>query len=146
MPEELEDKPRKLDRAMVDAWLETYVNAWKSYDPAAIENLFSAEAVYRYHPYDAPVQGRDAIVASWLEERDPAGTYDGQYQTTLVDGDQAAASGRSRYFEADGVTPRAEFYNLFLLRFDQDGRCSDFCEWYIERPKTRRSGDEQKPV
>jgi hypothetical protein len=135
MPEELEDKPIKLDRAMVDTWLEAYVNAWKSYDPAAIENLFSAEAIYRYHPYDAPVQGREAILASWLEDRDAAGTYDGHYQAILVEGDRAAASGRSLYFEADGVTPRAEFYNLFLLGFDQDGRCTDFCEWYIERPE-----------
>jgi hypothetical protein len=146
MPEQLEDKARKLDRAIVDIWLEAYVSAWKTYDPAAIGHLFSEDAVYRYHPYDAPVQGRDAIVASWLEGRDPAGTYDGHYQAILVDGDQAAASGNSHYFEADGVTPKAEFYNLFLLRFDQDGRCDDFCEWYIERPETRRSGDEQKPV
>jgi hypothetical protein len=126
---------RKLDRAMVDAWLEAYVSAWKNYDPAAIGRLFSEEAVYRYHPYDAPVQGRDAIVASWLEDRDSAGTYDGRYQAILVEGDEAAASGRSQYFEADGVTLRAEFYNLFLLRFDQGGLCADFCEWYIERPK-----------
>jgi SnoaL-like domain len=138
MPEQLEDKASKLDRATVDAWLEAYVSAWKTYDPAAIGNLFSEEAVYRYHPYDAPVQGRDAIVASWLEDRDPAGTYDGHYQAILVEGDEAAASGRSRYFEADGVTPKAEFYNLYLLRFDQDGRCADFCEWYIERPDISR--------
>jgi hypothetical protein len=139
MPEQLEEKPKKLDKAMVDAWLLAYVEAWKAYDPAAIGNLFSEEAVYRYHPYDAPVRGRDAVVESWLAGRDPAGTYDGHYQTVMVEDDQAAARGRSLYFESDGVTPKAEFYNLFLLRFDPDGRCADFCEWYIERPA---AGDE----
>src|SRR5215469_3767577 len=100
MPEQLEDKARKLDRATVDTWLEAYVSAWKTYDPAAIGNLFSEEAVYRYHPYDPPVQGRDTIVASWLADRDPADTYDGHYQAILVEGDEAAASGRSKYLEA----------------------------------------------
>jgi hypothetical protein len=143
MPEQLEGRARKLDRSKVDDWLEAYVSAWKTYDPAAIGRLFSEEAAYRYHPYDAPVQGRDAIVASWLADRDSAGTYDGHYQAILVEGDEAAASGRSQYFEADGVTLRAEFYNLFLLRFDHDGRCADFCEWYMERPKTsgRQEGE-----
>jgi hypothetical protein len=142
MPERLQEEPRRLDRTMVDTWLVAYVDAWKTYDPVAIGSLFSEEAVYRYHPFDAPVQGRDAIVASWLERPDPIGTYDGHYQTVLIDGDQAATSGRSLYFESDGVTRKAEWYNLFLLRFDHEGRCADFCEWYIERPTSNLSEGE----
>jgi len=138
--EKPEEMARELDQATVDAWLEAYVDAWKTYDPVAIGNLFSEDAVYRYHPYDEPVRGRDAIVASWLEQPDSSGTYDGHYQVDLIDGDRAASRGRSLYFEADGVTQKAEWYNLFLLRFDQDGRCSDFCEWYMERPVHKTEG------
>jgi ketosteroid isomerase-like protein len=134
MPEPSEATPQMLARATVDAWLAAYVEAWKSYDPVAIGNLFSEDAVYRYSPYDKPLQGRDAIVASWLEQRDLPGSYDAHYQTVMVEGDQAAARGNSKYFEGDG-TSRAEFYNLFLLRFDTSGRCADYCEWYMERPK-----------
>ena len=129
-----EKMPGDLDKATVDAWLAAYVEAWKSYDPVAIGNLFSEDAVYRYHPYDEPLRGRDAIVASWLEQRDPPGTYDGHYETVLIEGNRAAARGQSRYFEADGVTPKAEWHNLYLLRFDQTGRCADFCEWYMRQP------------
>jgi ketosteroid isomerase-like protein len=73
-----------IDRAHVARWLAAYVEAWKSYDPEAIGELFSDDVEYRYHPYDEPIRGRAAVVESWLGEgdhetassRDPEGTYD----------------------------------------------------------------------
>ena len=62
-----------LDRPAFQAWLDRYVAAWKSYDPAAIGALFSEDAEYRYHPEDEPVVGRAAIVADWLEDRGSGG-------------------------------------------------------------------------
>ena len=62
----------------VKAWLGAYVEAWRTYDPAAIAALFTEDATYAYHPWDSGeelVRGRDAIVANWLEERDPAGPW-----------------------------------------------------------------------
>lgn len=124
-----------MNRADVQRWLDAYVDAWKSYDPGAIGALFSEDAAYAYHPYDEPLRGRDAIVASWTGEgnRDAPGTYDGHYEPVAVDRDVAVASGRSQYFEPDGATLKREFYNLFVMRFDADGRCAEFREWYMER-------------
>ena len=51
-------------------WLQAYVEAWRTYDPAAIGALFTDDATYRYHPWDAPLQGREAIVADWLANTD----------------------------------------------------------------------------
>jgi hypothetical protein len=124
-----------LERATVAAWLDAYVQAWKTYDPAAIGNLFSEDASYAYDPFSEPVRGRAAIVASWLEHQDTPGTYDGQYEPLLLASNQVVANGRSRYFEPDGSTLRAEWDNLFVLRFDDRGRCSDYREWYMPRPK-----------
>src|SRR5579859_1385411 len=95
----------EMDHAAVARWLADYVAAWKSYDPGAIGRLFSADAQYRYHPWDAPVRGREAIVASWLGDgRDAPGTYDASYAPVVVDGRRAVATGQSRYFAADGAT------------------------------------------
>jgi ketosteroid isomerase-like protein len=124
-----------MERARVAAWLDAYRLAWQSYDRQAIGDLFSEDASYYYHPYDEPVRGRESIVASWLEQPDASGTYTGQYESIAVDSDVAVASGRSRYFEADGSTIRVEFDNLFVMRFDADGRCSEFREWYMQRPQ-----------
>jgi hypothetical protein len=50
-----------MQKETVDSWLEAYVSAWKSYDPGEIEALFAANVTYRYHPYDDPIEGRDAV-------------------------------------------------------------------------------------
>ena len=42
-----------MTRDDVQRWLDRYVDAWRTYDVAAIGGLFAADASYRYHPYDA---------------------------------------------------------------------------------------------
>jgi hypothetical protein len=136
-----------VDKAAVDRWLEDYVSAWKSYDPGQIEALFAADVRYRYHPYDEPVDGRDAVVASWLGDggspdasiRDQPGTYDASYRAVAVDGSVAVATGSTRYRDEPAGPITRTFDNCFVMRFDQDGRCMDFVEWFIERPTTSRS-------
>jgi uncharacterized protein (TIGR02246 family) len=125
-----------VDEQAVAAWLDGYSQAWKTYDPEQIGALFSEDAVYFYNPFDEPVRGREAIVASWLEERDEAGTYEGRYRPVLVAGDVAVARGYSRYLDTNG-TLAEEYDNLFLLRFDADGRCAEYREWYMRKPKPR---------
>jgi ketosteroid isomerase-like protein len=130
-------------KADVDRWLEAYVAAWKSYDPDQIGALFADDVEYRYHPYDAPVQGRDAVIESWLGEsdnaaastRDEEGTYDASYRAVAVDGDVAVATGSSSYSSKPGGPVERVFDNCFVLRFDSAGRCREFTEWFIERPK-----------
>ena len=60
-----------MDKTEVDRWLRAYVEAWKSYDPDQIGELFAEDVKYRYHPYDDPVEGRDAVVRSWLGDAAP---------------------------------------------------------------------------
>ncbi|MBC8170160.1 MAG: nuclear transport factor 2 family protein [Anaerolineae bacterium] len=125
-----------IDRASVAAWLDAYVHAWKTYDPQAIADLFGENATYSFQPFDEePVAGRDAIVANWLENKDKPGTYDGHYEPVAIDGNLAVANGRSSYFEEDGKTLKRIFDNIFILRFDADGRCIEFREWYMEPRK-----------
>jgi len=125
----------QLDTVTVQTWLDAYVQAWLTYDPAAIGALFADDAVYHYDPYHEPVSGRDAIVASWLENRDAPGTYSGHYAPIIISDDTAVTNGRSLYTEADGVTPKDEYDNLFVLRFDAAGRCVEFREWYMKVPR-----------
>jgi ketosteroid isomerase-like protein len=131
-----------MERADVDRWLADYVEAWQTYDRDRIGALFSDDAEYRYHPYDEPVRGREAIVAAWLGEdenadasdRDEPGTYEASYRAIAVDGETAVATGTSTYRKGrDG--PVADVYdNCFVIRFDGDGRCREFTEWFMKRP------------
>ena len=122
-----------IDHVIVTAWLEKYVNAWKSYDSEAIGSLFSDDARYYYGPFDEPVVGREAIVASWLEDADEPGTYDAHYAPIAIDGLTAVVNGRSQYFRVGGKVVENEFDNIFVLRFDEQGHCTEFREWYMKK-------------
>ena len=126
----------------VNRWLGDYVEAWRTYERRRIEALFAEDISYRYHPYDEPIVGRDAVVASWLGEdepegassRDEPGTYDAFYRVVAVDGDMAVAIGSSSYRDsADGPVVRV-YDNCFVMRFADDGRCREFTEWFMKRP------------
>jgi ketosteroid isomerase-like protein len=131
-----------VDREAVGRWLTAYVEAWKTYDPARIAALFSDDVAYRYHPYDEPVQGRDAIVEAWLGEanqpgastRDEEGTFDPSYHVLAVDGDIAVVTGTTSYRAEPGGQIDRIYDNCFVIRFDSDGRCREFTEWYMKRP------------
>jgi hypothetical protein len=134
-----------MDRDSAQAWLDRYVEAWKSYDRDDIAALFAEDISYRYHPYDEPIDGRDAVVASWLGEgdiddestRDEPDTYDARYAPLAVDGEVVVATGSSVYRDhPDGPITRT-FDNCFLIRFDADQRCTEFTELYMERPTNR---------
>jgi ketosteroid isomerase-like protein len=120
----------------VSQWLRDYVAAWKSYDPQAIGALFSEDASYAWHPWDRGnnvARGRGQIVKAWLDNKDPTGTFDAEYRPHLIAGDQAIATGQTRYFTRRGILKRS-YHNLFVMRFDDDGRCVEFTEWYMKTP------------
>jgi ketosteroid isomerase-like protein len=133
-----------MDHATAQAWLDRYVAAWLSYERDAVAALFSDDVRYRYHPYDEPVVGRDAVVASWLGEgeiagasaRDEPGTYRAHYAPVAVDGDVVVATGSSTYVDEPGGSVTQEFENCFVMRFDDEGRCREFVEYYARRPSS----------
>ena len=122
-----------MDRDAVQEWLDRYVAAWRANDAAPIEELFAEDAVYGYRPWDSEkhtVHGRDAIVASWLEEPDAPSDWDASYEPFAVEGDRAVAVGWSRY-AATGTDPERVYHNAYLLEFAPDGRCRSFHEFYM---------------
>jgi len=132
-----------VNRADVDAWLLAYIEAWKSYDRDQIRALFADDVEYRFHPYDEPVRGADAVVEAWLGEsdepgtstRDEPGTFEAEYRAVAVDGEVAVAVGTSSYRDRpDGPFVRV-YDNCYVVRFDSAGRCSAFTEWYMKRPE-----------
>ena len=131
-----------MDHAGAQTWLDRYVAAWLSYDADESRALFSEDIAYRYHPYDEPIVGREPVVASWLGEsdsddastREAPGTYWARYAPIAVDDDVVVATGTSRYSERpDGPILRT-YDNCFVMRFDNEGRCREFTEYYIRRP------------
>ncbi|KQW47240.1 hypothetical protein ASC77_12190 [Nocardioides sp. Root1257] len=131
-----------MDRSSAQQWLDRYVASWLSYDPDAIGALFSDDVAYRYHAYDEPVVGRDAVVASWVADggqdgtstRDAPGTYEASYAPLAVDGDVVVAQGTTTYRRRPDGPVHQVYDNCFVMRFDAEGRCREFTEFYVLRP------------
>jgi ketosteroid isomerase-like protein len=121
---------QQLSLEQVRRWLDDYIAAWSSYEPDAIAELFTKDVRYEPEPSHAIV-GRDAVVAAWLIDRDPPGSWEALYEPVAIDGWLGVATGTSRYYGADGEE-RAVFHNVFLLEFDPDGRCRHYREWYMQ--------------
>jgi ketosteroid isomerase-like protein len=130
-----------MDTESVAAWLDRYLEAWQSYDRGQIADLFSEDVEYRFHPYDEPIVGRDAVIEAWLGEsgldyasdRDEPGTFEASYEPFAVQDDAAVATGSSSYRDEPGGEFTKVYDNCFVMRFDDEGRCRSFTEWYMKR-------------
>jgi len=119
-----------LTRDDAQRWIDGYLGAWSSNDPAAIAALFTEDAAYRDRPYGQPTQGRDAIVADWLARQDEPGTWEASIRPLAVDrGENIAIASGSVHYESG-----QSYSNLWVIHFGPDGRCSSFAEWWIEQP------------
>lgn len=118
----------------LQGWLDGYIAAWASNEPAEIGDLFTEDAVYSYRPWEndeVTVRGRDAIVAAWTSDEEDPTEWDAQYRPYTVEGNRAVAVGWSRYKATES---EPAFHNAYLLEFDDNGRCSSFHEfWFLER-------------
>jgi hypothetical protein len=136
-----------MDRSAAQAWLDAYVEAWKTYDRDQVAALFAEDATYRYHPFDSGddvLHGREAIVSNWVEpegQRERArsrGTYEAHYEPFAVDGERVVAVGTSTYYpDATRARPDRVYDNVFLIEFDGAGRCRDFNEFFMKEPGRR---------
>jgi ketosteroid isomerase-like protein len=118
-----------MDSTLVAAWVEQYVIAWNSNKPDDIGRLFSDDALYFTGPFDEPWRGREAIIQAWLERQDAPGSTTFRYEVLVASGDTGIVRGWTQYYD-----PPREYSNIWLVRFDGQGRCREFTEWWVERP------------
>jgi uncharacterized protein (TIGR02246 family) len=125
-----------MDESAVRAWVDRYREAWESNDPDTIGGLFADGARYHTEPYAEPIAGRDAIVADWLERKDEPGQTSFRSEVLAIAGDVAFVRGWTTYFDP----PQRDYSNLWVIRFDGDGRCEEFTEWWMKHRATQGSG------
>ena len=123
-----------MDRDDVMQWIDRYERAWRDGDLDAVGEIFSAEAHYRTSPYEESMIGHAAIKAFWLDDDD---VFTMSASPVAVDGRDAVVRVEVRY----GEPVRQEYRDLWVLRFDDDGRVEDFEEWayWPDKPYTAQT-------
>jgi hypothetical protein len=110
----------------VRRWMEGYVRAWTSNEPDDIRALFTEGASYRTAPWRKRWRGHDEIVRGWLERKDEPGSWRFRWEIHATSGDRAFVRGWTDY---DDGSPRT--HNLWDVTLTEDGRCSEFTEWWM---------------
>jgi SnoaL-like protein len=95
-----------------------------------LRKLFAPDATYSPWPFRDSHQGLEAIRAFWERGRDG---HDEQFalewEIVAVDGDVGVVRCQVRY-----VDPPQLWRNLWVVRFDEHGRCVEFEEWPFAPP------------
>ena len=122
-----------LTRDQFAAWLTRYIEAWRSGDPAAIGDLFSDDVSYSQTGGRTSIAGREVVVRDWLEAAyEPEAAWEAYDEALAIEDQVHVAVGSTRYFGEGGV--REDFSNIFVCRFDDEGRCSELREWWMRAP------------
>lgn len=120
---------------ILQSWLDRYLTAWQTNDPADIRALFTPTASYATSPLDpAPWTGVDAIVDGWLARRDEPRDWSFTGGPLALAGTMGFIEGRTTY------TGGRVYANLWVVRLAADGRAESFVEWFVEPDEPLASG------
>jgi ketosteroid isomerase-like protein len=115
-----------VDRATVERWVAGYERAWRTEGAEPLAELFSPDVSYLPSPWAHPIAGLAGLAPWWDAERDgPDEPFTMTSEVVAVDGDTAVVRIEVDYFGEDP----SRWRDLWILRFDADGRCVGFEEW-----------------
>ena len=110
-------------------WLEAYSRASKENDVQASAALFSADARYYETPFDEPLIGRDAIRRYWEGGARRFADKESAHEILSVKEQLGIARWQSKFTNLT-TGRRLALDCLFLVEFDEHGKCCLFREWW----------------
>ena len=118
-----------MDRSDVERWVDGYERAWRTAGTDRLGDLFSPDASYLASPWAPPVEGLSAIARFWEDEREgPDEPFTMAREILAVDGTTAVVRVSVDY-DGGQATPAQRWRDLWVIVFDDEGRCVAFEEW-----------------
>jgi uncharacterized protein (TIGR02246 family) len=115
------------DAGTLTKWIEAYRKAWESNQPEDIAALFTADGRYFTAPYEAPWEGRKAIVEGWISAADQPGTTTFVWEPVVITDDVQVIRATTTY-------PSKVYRNLWVLKLDAEGLCREYTEYWMQQP------------
>lgn len=117
----------RVDKDAVEKWVAGYERAWRTPGTDPLAELFSPDVSYLPSPWAQPIVGLRRLGPWWDAERaGPDEPFTMTSQVVAVDGDTAVVRIAVDYLGDDGPS---RWRDLWIVRFDADGRCAAFEEW-----------------
>jgi hypothetical protein len=121
-----------IDETRIRDWLAAYHHAWTTDAPGDVARLFTPDVRYFTAPYREPLDGIEAVTEYWVGEGESHVPWSFEYQVLAQEDDLFVVRALTTYpdgtSEADGPET---FHNLWLVRLDEDGRASEFVEYFM---------------
>jgi ketosteroid isomerase-like protein len=115
-----------VDKAAVDRWVARYERAWRTPGIEPLAELFTPDVTYVPSPWAQPIVGLSLLGSWWDAERTgPDEPFTMTSEVVAVDGQTAVVRIEVDYQRDDP----SRWRDLWILRFDADGRCARFEEW-----------------
>ncbi|WP_129788885.1 YybH family protein [Promicromonospora panici] len=121
-------------RATTEAWVRGYERLWRTPGTDGLAELFTTDASYLPSPWATPVVGLPALAEFWESERSgPDESFTMTSEVIAVDGPTAVVRVSVEYGAPERSGEPGAFgsrwRDLWVLQFDEDGRCAAFEEW-----------------
>jgi nuclear transport factor 2 (NTF2) superfamily protein len=123
------------------AWVAAHDAAWRSNDPERIGDLFTEDGIYHLGPwegpwrgYTGPIVGREAIAEAWATAFDPDERFEAESEVVAIEGRRGVVR-RTITYEGAGREPATRYGCVWVLDFDDEGRCREYQEWFVEEPR-----------
>lgn len=126
-----------MDRAALGRWVEGYERAWRAPGVAALDDLFAEDATYLTAPFQEPFAAIAAIKGMWEDGRSDGEEFAMASEIIAVEGDVGVVRVWVRY-----IRPQDQvFWDIWIVRIGDDGRCTSFEEWPFWPPGTEGGYD-----
>lgn len=118
-----------MPQVAIEDWLASYGRAWQAKDPIVFSELFSPDAAYYWTPFREPQLGRQAIASAVRAA--VSGQRDIHFSSRLLAGsaDTYIAHWRCEFIRISSAR-RVTIDGIFVMRFDDQGQCEEFREWW----------------
>ena len=121
-------------KAQVIAWSEAYRVAWETADSAAVGALFSADANYRSNIFEEPHAGRQGVEDYWTSVTAVQSDVKVWMGSPVIEGERVIVEFWTRMLVGGS---ELTLPGCLLMRFDEDGLCTDLREYWQTLPELR---------
>jgi uncharacterized protein (TIGR02246 family) len=124
-----EEEPLGPDRVAATAFVESYRQAWESWDAEHFVALFTEKVRYVAHPQEA-IEGREALRRYFRKEKAEQGRVSVRMGRPIVEGDHLAAE---FWVTATNRGEEATIAGCLIAQLDgPDGGCTQFREYWFD--------------
>jgi SnoaL-like domain len=108
-------------------WAETWERGWREHDAEEIARVYADDAVYRSHPFHAPVEGGAlAYAREQFAQEGPLELV--RFGEPIVSGDRAAVEWWATFEERGKLVTLA---GATVLRFRPDGLVAEHVDYWV---------------